>query len=161
MAVQLSLENAEGRITHHLNPELKKYPLEMKCLYGWSCAVWGSRQDQNSHLFQVSGLHHSRAYMWKAGPKLRGAHPMLPTGWPFPVHDDSASHAGLVPYSQLQEVAAAALPSGSYSREGLTFSPALGTGEGPTPRGKASAHPPTQTTSASLSWPPAAVGLPL
>lgn len=35
MAVQLSLETAEGHITHHLYLELKKYPLEMKCLYGY------------------------------------------------------------------------------------------------------------------------------
>lgn len=52
-------------------------------------------------------------------------HPILPTCWHRPVHHGT----GLVPYSQLQEVAAPLLPSGTCCSVGVELRPALGSGE--------------------------------
>lgn len=67
----------------------KNYPLEIKCLYVWSCAVWGSRWDQNSHLFQVFGLLLSTVYhvkdqmtKIKRGP-LHASHMLAPSSAPW------------------------------------------------------------------------------
>lgn len=127
---------------HPLKPDLKTYPLKTKCWYG-SCAGWGSGWDQINHTcFRSLAFTRPQLTKGKTWKKLRGDHPALPTRWPLPVHHDNASHAGPIPSSQLQEVAAAFLPSGNHSCVGLASSAARGT-EGLTPWGKASAHQPT------------------
>lgn len=145
--------------THPLKPDLKKYPLKIKCWYG-SCAGWGSGWDSVNHTcFRSWAFSRAQLAGGNAWAKWRGDHPQLPTGWPLPVHGDIASHIGLVPYFPLQEVAAALLPLGNCSCVGLTPSPALGMGEAMTRQGKASVHWPTQTPSSSLSWTTCCSGL--
>lgn len=140
-----------SHITHHLYSELKKTILWKLNACMDDLVLFEDLDETKIHTsFTSLAFSWSELTVWKVKwPKLRGAHSVLPTCWPLPMYHDSASQAGLLPYSQLQKVAAAPLPSVSHCCEGLTSSLGLGTGEELTRREKESA--PTHSDDFSIS----------